>query len=82
VQSLYLVVLGAGIGLTMQVLVLVVQNTVDFTDLGVATSGVTFFRTIGMSFGAAIFGSMFANFLGDRLPAAMASSGAPPEATR
>ena len=68
VQSLYLLVLGAGIGLTMQVLVLVVQNTVDFTDLGVATSGVTFFRTIGMSFGAAIFGSMFANFLGDRLP--------------
>jgi EmrB/QacA subfamily drug resistance transporter len=79
-QSLYLLVLGAGIGLTMQVLVLVVQNTVDFTDLGVATSGVTFFRTIGSSFGAAVFGSMFANFLDVRLPAAMAGSGAPPEA--
>src|SRR4051812_20533196 len=46
-QSLYLVVLGAGIGMCMQVLVLIVQNTVDFSDLGVATSGVTFFRTIG-----------------------------------
>jgi EmrB/QacA subfamily drug resistance transporter len=80
VQSLYLLVLGAGIGLSMQVLVLVVQNTVDFSDLGVATSGVTFFRTIGSSFGAAIFGSMFANFLDNRLPAAMAASGAPPEA--
>ncbi len=80
VQSLYLLVLGAGIGLSMQVLVLVVQNTVDFTDLGVATSGVTFFRTIGSSFGAAIFGSMFANFLDARLPAAMAGSGAPPDA--
>ncbi|TRW88505.1 MFS transporter [Mycolicibacterium sp. 018/SC-01/001] len=79
-ESLYLLVLGAGIGLSMQVLVLVVQNTVDFTDLGVATSGVTFFRTIGSSFGAAIFGSLFANFLDDRLPAAMARSGAPPEA--
>lgn len=79
-QSLYLLVLGSGIGLSMQVLILVVQNTVEFTDLGVATSGVTFFRTIGSSFGAAIFGSMFANFLGDRLPAAMASSGAPPQA--
>ncbi|MBX7453204.1 MFS transporter [Mycolicibacterium sp. 3033] len=79
-ESLYLLVLGAGIGLSMQVLVLVVQNTVDFTDLGVATSGVTFFRTIGSSFGAAIFGSLFANFLDDRLPAAMASSGAPAEA--
>jgi EmrB/QacA subfamily drug resistance transporter len=80
VQSLYLLVLGVGIGLSMQVLILVVQNTVDFTDLGVATSGVTFFRTIGSSFGAAIFGSMFANFLDARLPAAMARSGAPPEA--
>ena len=80
VQSLYLLVLGAGIGLSMQVLVLVVQNTVDFTDLGVATSGVTFFRTIGSSFGAAIFGSMFANFLESRLASAMVLSGAPPEA--
>ncbi|MEN4476366.1 MDR family MFS transporter [Mycolicibacterium cosmeticum] len=79
-QSLYLLVLGIGIGLSMQVLILVVQNTVDFTDLGVATSGVTFFRTIGSSFGAAIFGSMFANFLDGRLPAAMARSGAPPQA--
>jgi EmrB/QacA subfamily drug resistance transporter len=80
VQSLFLLVLGTGIGLSMQVLVLVVQNTVDFTDLGVATSGVTFFRTIGSSFGAAIFGSMFSNFLDGRLPAAMAASGAPPAA--
>ena len=49
----------------MQVLVLIVQNTVSFSDLGVATSGVTFFRTIGSSFGAAIFGSLFTNFLTD-----------------
>ena len=77
VQSLYLLVLGAGIGLSMQVLILVVQNTVDFTDLGVATSGVTFFRTIGSSFGAAIFGSLFTNFLEDRLPAAMARAARP-----
>jgi EmrB/QacA subfamily drug resistance transporter len=80
VQSLYLLVLGAGIGLSMQVLILIVQNTVDFTDLGVATSGVTFFRTIGSSFGAAIFGSLFSNFLTDRLGSALAASGAPPEA--
>jgi cyanate permease len=45
VQSLSLFVLGSGIGMCMQVLVLVVQNTSDFADLGVATSGVTFFRT-------------------------------------
>ncbi|SBS71521.1 conserved membrane hypothetical protein [uncultured Mycobacterium sp.] len=78
VQSLNLLILGAGIGLSMQVLVLTVQNTVDFTDLGVATSGVTFFRTIGSSFGAAIFGSLFSNFLADRLPAALAASGVSP----
>ena len=82
VQSLYLVVLGAGIGMCMQVLVLIVQNTVDFADLGVATSGVTFFRTIGSSFGAAVFGSLFNNFLEDPLADAMAKSGAPPAAAQ
>jgi EmrB/QacA subfamily drug resistance transporter len=81
-QSLYLFVLGTGIGLCMQVLILVVQNTSNFADLGVATSGVTFFRTIGSSFGAAIFGSLFANFLGDRIAAALAASGAPPRAAQ
>ncbi|BBX02428.1 MFS transporter [Mycolicibacterium moriokaense] len=79
-QSVYLFVLGAGIGLCMQVLILVVQNTSTFADLGVATSGVTFFRTIGSSFGAAIFGSLFANFLAGRIPSALAASGAPARA--
>jgi EmrB/QacA subfamily drug resistance transporter len=81
-QSLYLFILGTGIGLCMQVLILTVQNTVDFDDLGVATSGVTFFRTIGSSFGAAIFGSLFANFLQDRLGPALAASGAPAAAAQ
>jgi EmrB/QacA subfamily drug resistance transporter len=80
VQSLFLLILGAGIGLSMQVLVLIVQNTSDFEDLGVATSGVTFFRTIGSSFGAAIFGSLFVNFLDDRMGPALAASGAPADA--
>lgn len=80
IQSLYLVILGAGIGLSMQVLVLIVQNTSNFEDLGVATSGVTFFRTIGSSFGAAIFGSLFVNFLDRRIGPALAASGAPPDA--
>jgi hypothetical protein len=66
----------------MQVLILVVQNTSSFADLGVATSGVTFFRTIGSSFGAAIFGSLFANFLADRIGPALAASGAPPRAAQ
>ena len=79
-QSLYLFILGAGIGLCMQVLILIVQNTSSFEDLGVATSGVTFFRTIGSSFGAAIFGSLFTNFLRGRIGPAIAAGGAPPAA--
>jgi EmrB/QacA subfamily drug resistance transporter len=79
-QSVYLFLLGTGIGLCMQVLVLVVQNTSSFADLGVATSGVTFFRTIGSSFGAAIFGSLFANFLAGRVGPALVESGAPARA--
>ena len=79
-QSLYLFILGTGIGMCMQVLILIVQSTSSFEDLGVATSGVTFFRTIGSSFGAAIFGSLFTNFLDDRIGPALAASEAPPAA--
>ena len=79
-SSLYLLVLGLGIGLSMQVLTLIVQNTTGYEDLGVATSGVTFFRTLGSSFGASVFGSLYSNFLGARLPAALKSSGVPTSA--
>jgi hypothetical protein len=69
-----MLVLGVGIGCCMQILTIIVQSTVDYHDLGVATSGVTFFRTLGSAFGAAIFGTVFANVLRDRLPAAVAAS--------
>ncbi|MEV8456068.1 MDR family MFS transporter [Streptomyces sp. NPDC052095] len=62
-ESLYMLVLGVGIGLAMQVLTIAVQNTVDYADLGTATSGVTFFRTLGSSFGTAVFGTIYANAL-------------------
>jgi hypothetical protein len=52
-------VLGVGLGLVMQVLVLAVQNAVDYRDLGTATSGATFFRSIGSSVGVATFGTVF-----------------------
>jgi EmrB/QacA subfamily drug resistance transporter len=67
VQGLYLLVLGIGLGCVMQVLVLVTQNSVPQSELGVATSGAQFFRTIGGSFGAAIFGAVFSNVLVGRL---------------
>jgi Na+/melibiose symporter-like transporter len=79
-QSLSMFVLGAGIGLCMQVLTLVVQNTVDYHDLGAATSGVTFFRTLGGSFGASIMGTIFANRLAGVLPAAIAAAHVPASA--
>src|SRR5579875_2337936 len=77
-ESVYLLVLGAGIGLIMQILTLVVQNTVDYSDLGTATSGVTFFRTLGGSFGASIMGSVFSNGLQGRLVSALAAAKVPP----
>ncbi|MEV8326263.1 MDR family MFS transporter [Kitasatospora sp. NPDC056731] len=72
--SLYMFVLGVGIGLSMQVLTIAVQNTVDYADLGTATSGVTFFRTIGSSFGTAVFGTIYANSLKTELARGVASS--------
>ncbi|MFI1888328.1 MDR family MFS transporter [Streptomyces jumonjinensis] len=78
--SLYFFVFGSGLGLVMQVLVLVVQNAVSYADLGVATSGATFFRSIGASFGVAIFGTIFSNGLGSRLNEALRGRAVPPGA--
>ena len=68
VMGVYMAVLGVGLGLVMQVLVLAVQNAVPYEDLGVATSGATLFRSIGGSLGTAILGAIFANQLADNLP--------------
>ncbi|MGH7643215.1 MAG: DHA2 family efflux MFS transporter permease subunit [Candidatus Dormibacteria bacterium] len=82
--SLFMVILGLGLGGVMQVLVIAVQNAVPHSDLGVATSGATFFRSIGGSFGTAIFGAIFANVLtgnlahylaGTKLPAGFNGAG-------
>ena len=62
-DALAMLVLGMGLGGVMQVLVIIVQNGVPHSELGVATSGATFFRSIGGSFGTAIFGAIFANVL-------------------
>ncbi|MGW7428479.1 MDR family MFS transporter [Streptomyces sp. NPDC054861] len=80
-ESLFMFVLGVGIGLCMQVLTIAVQNTVEYSDLGTATSGVTFFRTLGSAFGTAVFGTIYANALRPNLAegtgAAAAVPGAP-----
>lgn len=58
--SLYMVLLGAGVGMTMQNLVLVVQNTTEPTKIGVASSGVTFFRSLGGTIGVSVMGAALA----------------------
>ncbi len=73
-ESLYMFVLGTGIGLCMQVLTIAVQNTVEYADLGTSTSGVTFFRTLGMSFGTAVFGTIYANSLRPNLTSGIAEA--------
>ena len=65
--SAYMLVLGLGLGMVMQVLVLAVQNAVDYKNLGVATSGATLFRSIGGSVGVSIFGAIFAGGLASGL---------------
>jgi hypothetical protein len=60
-SGLFMAVTGLGLGLTMQVLVLAVQNSVDPKDLGTATSAATFFRSIGGSIGVSVFSAIFNN---------------------
>ncbi|MDR3083885.1 MAG: MFS transporter [Streptomyces sp.] len=81
VMSVCFFVFGLGLGLVMQVLVLIVQNAVGYEDLGVATSGATFFRSIGASFGVAVFGTIFASRLDGRLTTALAGRPVPPGIT-
>lgn len=83
--TVYMVILGIGLGLTMQTLVLSVQNSVRISELGVATSSVSFFRSMGGAIGVALFGALFNNLLTDRLGpigAAAERSGFTPESIR
>jgi EmrB/QacA subfamily drug resistance transporter len=74
----YMIVLGLGLGMVMQVLVLAVQNAVDYRMLGVATSGSTLFRQVGGSIGVSLFGAIFSNRLGTELAARLPAGAHPP----
>ena len=65
--GLYVYVFGAGLGLTMQIIITVVQNSVDRRHMGAATSSVTFFRMMGGTFGAAVFGAILSTRLATHL---------------
>jgi EmrB/QacA subfamily drug resistance transporter len=71
VLNSYFFILGLSLGLILQVLVIAVQNSADYSDLGAATSGNTFFRSIGGAFGVAICGSIFSNRLSSGLRQAL-----------
>jgi EmrB/QacA subfamily drug resistance transporter len=75
--SLLILVLGIGLGMVMQVLVIAVQNAVNYQDLGVATSGATLFRLIGGSLGTAILGAIFASRLTTNLARLLPSAVGP-----
>ena len=59
--SIYAILLGGGLGLSMQTILIALQNDVEFKDMGIATSSNTFFRSLGGAFGTAIFGTIFSN---------------------
>jgi len=77
--ALAMYVFGAGLGLCLQVVVVVVQNAVDRSDIGVATSSVAFFRQMGGAFGTALFGailtSRLSTHLAELLPRGSSASG-------
>jgi len=66
--SIYAILIGGGVGLCMQTIVIALQNAVDFKDMGVSTSANTFFRSVGATIGVAIFGTIYASKLGHYLP--------------
>ncbi|HST16358.1 MAG TPA: MDR family MFS transporter [Gaiellaceae bacterium] len=69
VADVYMFVVGLGLGFVMQVLILAVQNAVEYRDLGVATASATLFRSIGGTIGVPIFGAIFTNQLASHLAA-------------
>ena len=79
VYSLWMGILGLGIGFVMPVLVLAVQNSARPADLGTATSANNYFRQIGGSVGAAVFGTLFAGRLADQLAAELPRSARLPD---
>jgi EmrB/QacA subfamily drug resistance transporter len=75
-QLVYLLVLGLGLGLVNQVLIIAVQNSAPYKDMGVATSGVTMFRLIGGSIGTAVLGTIFSARIAASMAAANGSQAA------
>ncbi|MFM1968275.1 MAG: hypothetical protein RL590_1132, partial [Actinomycetota bacterium] len=72
--AIFAVIIGGGLGLCMQTIVIAVQNAVEFKDLGIATSSNTFFRSLGGAFGTAIFGTILSNRVAENLQTQLGGS--------
>lgn len=75
--GVFMFITGIGIGLVLQVLILAAQNAVPHADLGVATAGATFFRSLGGAMGVAVFGALLTHRLRDTIPAQLKAAGVP-----
>lgn len=74
-MGIYMTIFGIGIGAVTQILTTAVQNAVEHRDLGAGTAGANFFRSIGGSFGTAVFGAIYANTLPHKIAANLSSVG-------
>lgn len=68
VMSVYVLILGAGMGMTMQIMILATQNAVPIEQIGTGTAAVTFFRSLGGAFGTSLFGAVFIARLSHWIP--------------
>jgi EmrB/QacA subfamily drug resistance transporter len=73
--SLYMAILGVGVGMLMQNLVLAAQNDVPAADLGAATSVLSFFRSMGGTIGVSVLGAILANRVADEMTEGLAKAG-------
>jgi hypothetical protein len=73
--SVFMVLIGVGTGMLMQNLVLVVQNTVDVSDIGAASGTVSFFRSLGGTVGIAVLGAVLAAQVGERIASGLREAG-------
>ena len=75
--GLAMFIVGVGVGMTMQNLVLAVQNTVSLKDIGAASASVAFFRSLGGTIGVSVLGAVLARRVTDRITGDLAAAGIP-----
>ncbi|MFE9361454.1 MDR family MFS transporter [Streptomyces sp. NPDC006978] len=81
IVSLGMLAVGIGVGMSMQNLVLVVQNTVPFSELGAASGAITFFRSLGGTIGVSVLGAVLANQVATKIADGLTKLGIDPAAS-